>query len=116
MKHVKPNAATSGDLVATADADKFYFHAGDGAKTIAGFDQAHDKIVLDWFGGYSDITYLGQLTDGLDIHTFSGGTIHVGVYDYDHNGTLDTVVSNDFGDLVAILDNASLFGYNVAGG
>ena len=115
MKHAHKFAQPSADVVATNDADVFIFHAGAGPQTIAGFGD-DDRVMVDWFGSYSDITTLSKLTDGLDITTVTGGVIHVGVYDYDHDGALDTVVSNDSGDLVAILGQSDLNGWHLMGG
>jgi Ca2+-binding RTX toxin-like protein len=98
-------------------ADVYIERNGGGHDVITDFNAVEgDRLMVDWYGSYSDITYLGKLTDGLEIHTITGGVIHIGVFDYDHNGSLDTVVSNDFGDSVAILNQPDLYGWALMGG
>jgi hypothetical protein len=85
---------TTGDdaFIATRAAEKFVLGgAGGGHDTVSGFNAAAgDRVMIDEFGSYSDIPYLGKLSDGLTIHTVTGGEIHISITDYDGNGTLDT--------------------------
>lgn len=109
----------SGDdtLIGSDGRDTFVSRVGSGHDVVVGFNpDAGDRVLIDWYKSYSDIAYLGQLTDGLTITTATGGQIHISIVDYDHNGSLDTVISNDFGDSIAVLDHADLWGWALAGG
>jgi hypothetical protein len=109
----------SGDdfLTGGDGADKFVIRTGGGHDVITDFDpNAGDRMLIDWYHSYSDITYLGQLTDGLTITTVTGGQIHVTISDIDQNGTLDTTISNDLGDSITALNHSDLYGWSLMGG
>jgi hypothetical protein len=117
----KAKAAVLGsDLLGTDANDTFILH-GDGFRTISGFDPAHDRVMFDVNHSYSDILYLGQLSDGLEFDTFSGAHLSVHAGDYNGDGIMDTQVSLSGidGTATAILlsvDPDSLYGWNLAGG
>jgi Ca2+-binding RTX toxin-like protein len=109
--------AGSDTLIGGDGADKFVSRNGSGVDVIQDFNTlAGDRMLVDWYGSFSDIATLDKLTDGLAIHTVTGGTIHVSIADYDHNGTLDTIISNDSGDALVALNQSDLFGWSLMGG
>jgi Ca2+-binding RTX toxin-like protein len=98
-------------------ADKFVIRSGGGHDVIQDFDpNAGDRMLVDWYGSYSDITYLGQLTDGLTFQTPTGGNIHVSIGDINGDGMLDTTISNDSGDSITALNHSDLWGWSLMGG
>ncbi len=99
-KHAKPH-------------DTFILREGDGHLTVSGFDPG-DKALLD-FGSYSDILFLGAVTDGLSFTTFAGETFVFTVADLNDDGKLDTMVTHG-DDSLTLLGVSGLHGCDFAGG
>lgn len=94
-------------------ADTFVLREGGGHDVVADFADG-DRVMLD-FGSYSDILFLGEVTDGLSFTTFAGETFDFTVADLNGDGVLDTRVSNG-GDSITLLGVSGLHGADFAGG
>ena len=97
-------------------ADKFVLRSGGGHDVVTDFNPAAGDRVLFDYGTYSDVMYLGKLSDGLDI-TSGSNTFHVSAVDYNHDGVMDTLISvND--DSIALLGWSPdpLYGWSIMGG
>ena len=106
-------------LVATDGSDQFILRAGDGHETVSGFDPAHDKVLFDIGHAYSDILYLGRLSDGL-VFDNGYGTASFAVHatDENHDGIMDTRIDASSGDSITLLGIMpdQLYGWNLMGG
>lgn len=115
----------AGDDILTGDSnplhdsgrDTFVLRAGGGHDIVTDFQVADgDKVLLD-FGSYSDILFIGEVTDGLHIDTFNGQGFDFTVADLNGDGIADTrVTSTDTGDSVTLLGVSGLHGADFMGG
>jgi Ca2+-binding RTX toxin-like protein len=105
-------------LTGGAGADKFVLRSGGGHDVVTDFDQnAGDRALFD-YGSYSDVLYLGALSDGLSWSNFTGtATFSVEATDYDNNGIVDTRIAVNEDSLVILgYSPDQLMGWSLMGG
>lgn len=110
----------AGDDVLTGDSsnplhdtgrDIFVLREGGGHDVVTDFQVSDgDKVMLD-FGGYSDILFIGAVTDGLHIDTFTGEG-----FDFTVDATGTTVTNSDTGDSITLVGVFDLTGAAFMGG
>lgn len=103
-------------------ADKFVLRSGGGHDVVTDFNPAEGDRVLFDYGTYSDVMFLGSLSDGLtwqnSTHT---ATFTVSAVDYNSDGHTDTLITVDYAggqDSIALLGWApqDLMGWALQGG
>ena len=77
-----------------AGADTFILRAGGGDDIVTDFNAAQgDRVMFD-YGTYSDVMFLGRLSDGQSWTNFAGSaTFSVAAADVNGDGVVDTVLS-----------------------
>ena len=99
-------------------ADTFVLRSGGGHDVVTDFNPAAgDRVLLD-FGSYSDILYLGKLSDGLSFSNSIGtAQFTVSASDYNGDGHVDTVITANE-DSIVLLGWApdQLMGWSLMGG
>lgn len=112
-------ALVSGDLVGTDANDTFILRSGEGHEVVSGFDPVHDKVMFDIGHAWSDIIYLGRLSDGL-VFDNGYGTASFSIHAIDENndGLMDTRIDASSGDSITLLgiQPDQLYGWNLCGG
>lgn len=101
-----------------AGADKFVVRAGDGIDIALDFDPYHgDRAMFDIGGSWSDIMYLGRLSDGQVITTVTGTEFLVEGGDFNSDGVTDTRITSG-ADGIVLLGWApgDLLGWMLQGG
>jgi Ca2+-binding RTX toxin-like protein len=102
-------------LTGGAGRDTFVLREHGGHDTVTDFQQGVDKVLFD-FGDYSDILFLGQVTDGLHFTDFGGDTFDFTVKDVNGDGTVDTLITVNNDDSILLLNASGLYGYDLVGG
>ena len=99
-------------------ADTFVLRSGGGHDVVTDFNPAAgDKVMLD-FGSYSDILYLGKLSDGLSFENSTGtAQFTISASDVNGDGRTDTVITANE-DSIVLLGWApdDLMGWSLCGG
>ena len=99
-------------------ADTFVLRSGGGHDVVTDFNPAAgDRVMLD-FGSYSDILYLGKLSDGLSFSNSTGtAQFTISASDYNGDGKVDTVITANE-DSIVLLGWApdDLMGWSLMGG
>ena len=103
-KIVKLNAIEGGEsLIGTEGADQFILREGDGHITVDGFNRLQGDRVLFDFGGYSDVLFLGSLSDGLEFTSFAGTQFSFHSVDANGDGIMDTRIDVNGTDSITLL-------------
>lgn len=98
--------------------DTFVLRAGDGHDVVTDFNPAEGDRVLFDYGTYSDVMFLGALSDGLTwqnaTHT---ATFTVSAVDANHDGVGDTTITAN-SDSITLLgwSPQDLMGWALQGG
>lgn len=133
MKHIKTASTlatltgTSGNdfldgganaiLTGLGGADQLVLRSGYGHVTVTDFNPAEDRVLFD-YGSYSDIMFLGQVSDGMVFDNFiHTATWTVTAADVNGDGITDThiTVNSDSIDLLGVTPS-QLYGWNFQGG
>jgi len=111
-------SAGNDTLTGGEGADTFVLRSGGGHDVVTDFNPAAgDKVMLD-FGTYSDILYLGRLSDGLSFENSNGSAqFTISASDYNGDGRMDTVITANE-DSIVLLGWApdQLMGWSLMGG
>jgi hypothetical protein len=103
-KAVKLNAIEGGDiLIGTDSADQFILREGQGDIVVEGFDRSDGDRALFDFGGYSDVLFLGGLSDGLEFTSFAGTHFSFHSVDANGDGIMDTRIDVNGTDSITLL-------------
>jgi Ca2+-binding RTX toxin-like protein len=105
-------------LVGGGGADTFVLRSGHGHDTVSDFDpNVGDRVLFD-FGSWSDLLYMGRLSDGLEFSNFTGtANFVVTGGDFNADGVTDTRISANE-DSITLLGWApdQLMGWSLVGG
>jgi len=80
-------------LIGGAGRDRFVLREGGGYDIVADFNPVEDRVLFD-FSSYSDLIFLGFLSDGLEFDDFTGEThFTVSASDVNGDGITDTTIT-----------------------
>lgn len=105
-------------LVGGGGSDMFVLRSGGGHDVVTDFNPAEgDRVMFD-YGCYSDVLYLGALSDGLSFKNPTGSaTFSVSAVDYNNDGIMDTKISANEDSIVLLgWSPSDLMGWALVGG